>query len=101
MGKDHIDCCLVEKKFIKVPKNNEPLLPANKMLSEKEFVIIKNNEDYMDSGDFVYTYTRLKDDQCNANLYQLDSNKQLMIYGENGWNNNMCKIEIYYFVICN
>jgi hypothetical protein len=91
MGKDHIDCCLVEKKFVKIPKNNKPLLPSDNMMSEKEFAIIKNNEDYMNSGDFEYIYTKLKDDKCDINLYQLDSNKQLMINGENGWDNNMCK----------
>lgn len=91
MGKEHINCCLVEKKFVKIPKNNKPLLPSDNMMSEKEFAIIKNNEDYMNSGEFEYTYTKLKDDKCNINLYQLDSNKQLMIEGENDWNNNMCK----------
>lgn len=93
MGKDHINCCLVEKKFIKIPKNNKPLLPSDNMISEKEFDTIKNNEDYINRGAFEYTYTMLKDEQCNSNLYQLDSNKQLMINGENGWNNNMCKIK--------
>jgi hypothetical protein len=92
MGKDHISCCLVEKKFIKIPKNNKNLLPSDNMVSEKESETIKNNEYYMNSGDFEYIYTILEDEKCNANLYQLDSNKQLMIDGENGWSNDMCKI---------
>lgn len=58
-------CCLVEKKYLYKP--DEP-----------------NN------GNFFYTYTKLKDDKCDFNLYNLDTSKQLFIDEENGWNNKKC-----------
>ena len=56
-------CCLVEKKY--VPDSNS-----------------------IYNGNFKYNYTKLTDNKCYYNLYNLDNNKQLMIEGINGWINN-------------
>lgn len=63
--KPEMNCCLIEKKYLYKP--GEP-----------------NN------GNFFYTYTKLKNDKCNLNLYNLNDSKQLFIDGENGWDNNKC-----------
>lgn len=46
-----------------------------------------------DSGNFSYIYTKLKDDKCNNELYELDQNNQLLFDGINKWSNNNCSIE--------
>ena len=53
-------CCLVEKKYIE-------------------------NSDSLYKGKFTYIYNKLKDSQCNPELYRLDSNTQLFINNENKW----------------
>ena len=43
-----------------------------------------------DSGNFNYIYTKLKDSNCNNELYELDQNNQLLYDGINNWSNNNC-----------
>lgn len=43
-----------------------------------------------DSGNFNYIYTKLKDNNCNNELYELDQNNQLLYDGVNNWSNNNC-----------
>jgi hypothetical protein len=53
---------------------------SNCCLVQKEF-----NE-----GKFNYTYTPLKNDKCNINLYELDHNNKLLFDKVNRWDNNNC-----------
>ena len=64
----NMQCCLIEKKFVYKPGET-------------------NN------GDFNYFYTHLEKEKCNYNLYNLDSNKQLFIDGENRWSNSKCSAD--------
>ena len=66
----HVNCCLIENKFVPIENDN-------------------NN--YINSQKFTYTYTKLKDDMCDMKLYDLNMNKQLFIDGEYGWTNDLCK----------
>ncbi len=50
---------------------------------------VKNNKNVF-NGDFKYIYKIETNDKCNLDLYNLDTNKQLFIDGENGWNNKNC-----------
>ena len=43
-----------------------------------------------DGNNFKYNYNIYADEECDNSLYELNSNKQLYIVGEN-WNNNYCK----------
>jgi hypothetical protein len=61
----NINCCLVKKKY----------LPSSTGLYQ---------------GDFIYTYKIKSGDECNSSNYNLDSNNQILIDGENGWSNNFC-----------
>jgi hypothetical protein len=42
------------------------------------------------SGNFNYMYTKLKDSDCNNELYELDQNNQLLYDGINNWSNDNC-----------
>lgn len=59
-------CCIVEKKYL--PDN------INKF-----------------GGNFKYLYSNKENEECDPSLYDLNNNKQLLIDGENNWNNNKCK----------
>lgn len=61
----NINCCLVEKKY----------LPSEKSIN---------------GGNFKYTFEKLENQKCNNNIYNLNSNKQLFIEGENNWSNENC-----------
>ena len=65
---DNIKCCLIEKKYVE-SKNNNSLY----------------------NGKFIYDYKKLRDDKCTPQLYNLDSNKQLFIEGDNNWSNFFCR----------
>jgi hypothetical protein len=45
---------------------------------------------YLPPGKFKYEYNYFTDNRCDPKLYNLDSNKQLMIEGENDWTNEKC-----------
>ncbi len=60
-----INCCLVEKKYIPNPGD-------------------------MYDGNFKYTFTKKSGSECNSSEYNLNSNSQLLIDGENGWSNSFC-----------
>jgi len=60
-----INCCLVEKKYIPSPND-------------------------LFGGNFTYTFTKKSDEQCNTSNYNLNSNKQILIEGDNDWSNNFC-----------
>ena len=60
-----INCCLVEKKYLPSPND-------------------------MYEGSFKYTYTKKTGSQCDLSNYNLNSNKQLLIEGDNGWSNQFC-----------
>lgn len=61
----NINCCLVEKKY----------LP---------------NPDASLGGEFKYLFTKKTNEECDSNLYNLNSNQQLLIDGNNNWSNNYC-----------
>jgi hypothetical protein len=56
-------------------------------LMKKEYAFSK---DGLYKGYFKYNYTKLKDNDCDYNKHIQNSNQQLFIDGENGWDNNMC-----------
>jgi hypothetical protein len=60
-----VDCCLVEKKYL---PNSAGLF----------------------GGDFSYVFTKKTNEQCENNLYNLNSNQQLLIDGDNNWSNDFC-----------
>jgi hypothetical protein len=96
--RNKVNCCLVEKKF--VPINNvSPPKPFNKasfdLMPNKDLLdyAATHDENYMNYGKFAYTYNKLSDEMCDASIYNLDSNKMLLIEGENNWSNEMCTLE--------
>jgi hypothetical protein len=60
-----VNCCLVEKKY----------LP---------------NPDALFGGNFTYLFTKKSNEECDNNLYNLNSNQQLLIEGTNDWSNEYC-----------
>lgn len=60
-----ISCCLVEKKYLPSPDN-------------------------FTGGDFKYTFTKKSGMACDLSNYNLNSNKQVLIEGDNGWSNQFC-----------
>lgn len=60
-----INCCLVEKKYL--PSSND-----------------------MYEGNFKYTFSPKSGKQCDTSNYDLNSNRQILIEGENGWSNSFC-----------
>lgn len=60
-----INCCIVEKKY----------LP---------------NPDELYEGEFKYTFSKKSDEQCNITNYNLNSNTEILIEGDNGWSNDFC-----------
>jgi hypothetical protein len=64
--KDNItNCCLVEKKYV-------------------------SNKNELFGGNFKYIYTKKTNEECNNDLYNLNSNKQLLFDGVNNWSNKYC-----------
>jgi len=70
-------CCLVEKKFVK-----------DKSLGS------------LYHGKFKYNFTILNNDKCQDELYNLDSNKQLLHHNQNNWNNKYCNNNSNYLGSC-
>lgn len=60
-----INCCLVEKKYLPSP-------------------------DELYEGNFKYVFTKKSGEQCNSSEYNLNSNIELLIDGENNWSNSFC-----------
>ena len=60
-----ISCCLVEKKFLPSP-------------------------DDLYEGNFKYVFTKKTGLDCDLSKYDLNSNKQILIEGDNGWSNQYC-----------
>lgn len=60
-----MNCCLISKEYVEDPSG-------------------------LYNGTFKYKYKKLTDDMCNPQLYNLDSNKQLFIEGDNNWTNLSC-----------
>lgn len=58
-------CCLVEKKYLSDDKS-------------------------LHGGNFKYVYTSKENKDCNISLYDISSNKQLLIDGVNDWSNEKC-----------
>jgi hypothetical protein len=58
-------CCLVEKKYL-------------------------SNKKELHGGNFKYVYTKKTNEECNNDLYNLNSNKQLLFDGVNNWSNKYC-----------
>jgi len=59
------NCCLVEKKYV-------------------------SNKNELFGGNFKYIYTKKTNEECNNDLYNLNSNKQLLFDGINNWSNKHC-----------
>ena len=68
IDKSEINCCLVEKKYL--PSDNS-----------------------IYGGNFKYIFEKKKNDECNRKIYELNSNKQILIEGDNGWSNNNCSAD--------
>ena len=60
-----ISCCLVEKKYLPSPGD-------------------------LFDGNFQYEFTKKSGPECDLSKYDLNSNKQLIIEGDNGWSNQFC-----------
>jgi hypothetical protein len=60
-----INCCLVEKKYLPDPND-------------------------LNEGSFKYLFTKKSGSQCDSSNYNLNSNSQLLIEGDNGWSNSLC-----------
>ena len=60
-----MNCCLVEKKYLSSPNN-------------------------LHEGDFKYIFTKKSDSECDTANYNINSNTQLIIEGDNNWSNNFC-----------
>ncbi len=63
-----INCCLIEKKYI---PDSSGMYFCN----------------------FSYLYTKKSGSECNPIQYNLDSNTQVLIDGDNGWSNEYCTME--------
>ena len=64
--KDKItNCCLVEKKYV-------------------------SDKNELFGGNFKYIYTKKTNEECNNDLHNLNSNKQLLFDGVNNWSNKYC-----------
>lgn len=72
LPKKNINCCLVEKKYLK----DDNSTPAYR----------KNNT----GGHFEYKYKKLANENCKLNLFHLNNNKQLFFDGYNNWSNDQC-----------
>ncbi len=59
------NCCLVEKKYV-------------------------SNKNELFGGNFKYIYTKKTNEECNYDLYNLNSNKQLLFDSVNNWSNKHC-----------
>jgi hypothetical protein len=68
IDKSEINCCLIEKKYL--PSDNS-----------------------IYGGNFKYIFEKKKNDECNKKLYDLNSNKQILIVGDNGWSNDNCSAD--------
>ena len=60
-----ISCCLVEKKYLPNPTD-------------------------LFGGNFTYAFSKKTGDQCDLSNYNINSNKQILIEGDNGWSNQFC-----------
>lgn len=77
-------------KFINI--NNTPYtntIKTSNLIDSSNCCLIQKK---FDSGTFSYIYTKLKDDKCNSELYELDQNNQLLFDGVNNWSNNNCSL---------
>ena len=75
----HINCCLIEKKYDMVPnKHNIKEIPGF-FRDDSVIMPISERFDYIDSGKFKYNFTKLSNEQCNPQLYDLNNNRQLNI----------------------
>jgi len=45
---------------------------------------------FLPPGEFKYSFTKLQNEMCDPKYYNMDSNKQLFIEGDNNWSNTMC-----------
>ena len=61
----HLDCCLVEKKYVEDNKN-----PSG--------------------GSFKYDFQKLSNVNCDLSKTVLNSSRQIFIDGENNWSNEYC-----------
>ena len=61
----HLDCCLVEKKYVEDNKN-----PSG--------------------GSFKYDFQKLSNANCDLSKTVLNSSRQIFIDGENNWSNEYC-----------
>jgi hypothetical protein len=51
------------------------------------------NEEYSSvlyGGEFKYHFNKYENEKCDSKLYELNSNKQLYIDGDNDWSNKFC-----------
>jgi hypothetical protein len=62
-----VSCCLVKKSF-------------------------QPNTNNIYGGDFIYSFEKKKDDDCDISLYN-DNSSQLLIDNLNNWSNHMCTSE--------
>jgi len=49
---------------------------------------------FLPPGEFKYSFNKLKNEMCDPKHYNMDSNKQLFIEGDNNWSNDMCNDNI-------
>ena len=61
LSNKNVNCCLIKKSF--------------------------GHNYNLNTGNFDYAFTKLYNEQCDPKKYDLSSNKQLFIDGENGWSN--------------
>lgn len=47
-------------------------------------------KEFLPPGEFKYSFKKLKNEMCDPKYYNMNSNKQLFIEGDNNWSNEMC-----------
>lgn len=68
IDKSEINCCLIEKKY-------------------------SPNDKSIYGGNFKYIFEKKKNNECDKSKYILDSNKQILIVGDNNWSNDNCSAD--------
>lgn len=68
----------------------QTISPEQKIQTKPAINYRNKYDNYLDAGQFGYTFTKLENEKCDPKLYDLDSNKQLFIEGDNSWSNNLC-----------
>jgi hypothetical protein len=79
----------LEIEFEKDEENEEKYGELNEFNLELEKKYLPSDNSLY-GGNFKYVYTKKTNEECNNNLYNLNSNKQLLFDDVNNWSNKYC-----------